>query len=69
MGHRNDGGKADEKTGRQEPESSPNKGEVEKRPPAGPHADPALTNEEATPGAGTLPDPNGEPGEGGSVSS
>jgi hypothetical protein len=31
-------------------------------PPAGPHADPALTREEATPGAGTLP-PSG-PGDG-----
>jgi hypothetical protein len=38
-------------------------------PPAGPHADPALTDEEATPGAGTLPPPDGEPGGGGSVSS
>jgi hypothetical protein len=25
-------------------------------PPAGPHADPRLTNEDATPGAGSLPD-------------
>ena len=25
--------------------------------PAGPHADPSLTNEDATPGAGTLPPP------------
>jgi hypothetical protein len=38
-------------------------------PPAGPHADPSLTNDEATPGAGTLPPPDGEPGDGGSVSS
>lgn len=40
-----------------------------KPPPAGPHADPSLTNEEATPGAGTLPDPDGEPDNGGAVSS
>ena len=26
-------------------------------PPAGPHADPRLTNEEATPGTGSLPEP------------
>lgn len=29
-------------------------------PPAGPHADPALTNPDATPGAGTLPEPGAE---------
>jgi hypothetical protein len=31
-------------------------------PPAGPHADPALTNADATPGAGTLT-PSGDYGE------
>jgi hypothetical protein len=31
-------------------------------PPAGPHADPALTNPDATPGAGALTPP-GEPAE------
>lgn len=44
-------------------------GSAKKPPPAGPHADPSLTNEEATPGAGTLPPADGEPGDGGSVSS
>jgi hypothetical protein len=29
-------------------------------PPAGPHADPDLTEESRTPGAGALPDPEGE---------
>ncbi len=29
-------------------------------PPAGPHAKPSLTNEEATPGAGTLPSEDDE---------
>jgi hypothetical protein len=35
-------------------------------PPAGPHADPDLTDLSKTPGAGTLPDPEGpvEPGTG-----
>jgi len=38
-------------------------------PLAGPHADPSLTNEEATPGAGTLPSPDAGSDNGGSVSS
>jgi hypothetical protein len=33
--------------------------EAERPPPAGPHAEPALVNPDATPGAGTLP-PAGE---------
>lgn len=39
----------------------------EQLPPAGPHANPALTNPDVTPGAGTLPpvgeseDPNPQP--------
>lgn len=45
------------------------RGSEKKPPPAGPHADPSLINEEATPGAGTLPPPDGEPNGGGSVSS
>ncbi len=69
MGHHNEGSKADERTGGQEPGSLREKDEAGKKPSAGPHADPALTNEEATPGAGTLPDPDGESGDGGSVSS
>lgn len=32
--------------------------EAAKRPASGPHARPELTNEDATPGAGTLPDPD-----------
>ncbi len=39
----------------EKPSSSP--GEL---PPAGPHADPALTNPEATPGAGTLTPAGGD---------
>jgi hypothetical protein len=30
--------------------------QVKRRPSAGPHADPALANPDATPGAGTLPE-------------
>ena len=30
--------------------------DAEKTPPAGPHAKPSLTDNEKTPGAGTLPD-------------
>ena len=30
-------------------------GDAAKRPPAGPHAEAALTNSEATPGSGALP--------------
>ncbi|MCB8819458.1 hypothetical protein [Microvirga rosea] len=33
------------------PPGNPSKAQT---PPAGPHADPSLTNEDATPGAGTL---------------
>jgi hypothetical protein len=29
--------------------------------PAGPHAKPELTDADATPGAGSLPDPEGDP--------
>lgn len=45
----------------QERQASSNKGAGKKdkaagdTPPAGPHADPKLTNPDATPGAGTLP--------------
>ena len=31
----------------------------DRTPAAGPHADPALTNTDATPGTGTLPPPSG----------
>lgn len=41
---------------------------AEKRPAAGPHAKPHLTDEEKTPGAGTLPDV-GEDGVGDGASS
>ncbi len=37
---------------KEEPDASP------QRPPAGPHAKPELTNRDATPGAGLLPDPD-----------
>ncbi|MCQ8783806.1 hypothetical protein [Mangrovibrevibacter kandeliae] len=36
-----------------------------KAPPAGPHAKPELTNPDATPGAGTLPDPDERSTDGG----
>jgi hypothetical protein len=39
-----------------EPSAPPE--EATEHPPSGPHASPDLTNEEATPGAGTLPDPD-----------
>lgn len=34
-------------------------------PPAGPHAKPELTNPDATPGAGSLPDPDAKDVDGG----
>jgi hypothetical protein len=40
------------------PEAGPEKTSGE--PAAGPHADPALVNPDATPGAGTLPPPGAE---------
>lgn len=57
------------KGGPREPRQRGRAESARKPPPAGPHADPSLTNEEATPGAGTLPPPDGEPNGGGSVSS
>ena len=38
-------------------------------PPAGPHADPNLINPDATPGAGSLPEPGGGEDDVGSTSS
>lgn len=34
----------------------PKKPETDRKHPAGPHAKPELTNEDATPGTGSLPD-------------
>jgi hypothetical protein len=71
----NDRTKGDEENGAPKADGSPTPSKREAEggrsppPPAGPHADPSLTNDEATPGAGTLPPPDGEPGDGGSVSS
>lgn len=43
------------------PDAAPGKTPAEP-PPAGPHAKPGLTNPQATPGSGLLPDPE-EPGD------
>lgn len=40
-----------------EPEDAPDQ---PKAPPAGPHAEPSLTNPDATPGTGSLPDPTSD---------
>lgn len=42
---------------RREDEAKVERERAKTTPPAGPHADPRLTNEEATPGTGSLPDP------------
>ena len=39
------------------PQEQGQKGQPDETPPAGPHADPSLTNPDATPGAGTLTPP------------
>ena len=49
------------KSGQDSPGSDPggakdSKSKAQDLPAAGPHADPALTNDTATPGAGTLPE-------------
>ncbi|WP_294643839.1 hypothetical protein [uncultured Aureimonas sp.] len=49
-------------TGRGEPEGDKAKSDKPKTPGAGPHAKPELTNPDATPGAGSLPD-DGEAGD------
>lgn len=42
------------------PQEQPGKGGKRKMPPAGPHADPSLTNPDATPGTGALTPPDAE---------
>lgn len=46
---------ASDHLGQGDAQESPRKGGA--MPAAGPHADPALTNPDATPGAGSLPEP------------
>lgn len=49
-------------TSQHKPSDRPAAGEstgAEKLPPAGPHASPELTDEEKTPGTGSLPDSQG----------
>ncbi len=50
---------ADDDAKRSTDEAEREKREAGGTPPAGPHADPRLTNPDATPGAGTLPEPGG----------
>lgn len=62
--HTQDDGGADRTDPAKDRKASPEKkpGAADKapsgKPPAGPHADPSLTNPDATPGAGTLPSPS-----------
>ena len=53
-------------TGPPEPKPRPDAGKAQKPsgelPAAGPHDDPALTNADATPGTGALPEPGADRG-------
>ena len=57
---RRDGGPRESNVSEQDRDSHPSRGDDRHHPgseaSAGPHAQPSLTNEDATPGAGTLPD-------------